>query len=109
MNHHQLGPRDTGVGLEILGDALIVAPVVDESELEHRRVDAMKREDILVNQPHPGRCHFSKDLLCFLESLKRIGAKGFEGHILAVPSPSPDVGGSSRCGGGFPAFLEPLK
>jgi hypothetical protein len=86
-----------------------VAPVVDESELRRRRIDAMKRQYVLVNQPLPGRCHFSKDLLCFLEILKRVGAKGFEGHILAVPSPSPDVGGSSRYDGGFPVFLEPLK
>jgi hypothetical protein len=69
----------------------------------------MKRQYVLVNQPLPSRCHFSKDLLCFLEILKRVDAKGFEGHILAVPSPSPDVGGSSRCDGGFPVFFEPLK
>jgi hypothetical protein len=86
-----------------------MAPVIDESELGRRRVDAMKRQYVVVDQPLPGGCYFPEDLLCSLEILKRVGAKGFEGHILAVPSPSPDVGSSSRCDCGFPAFLEPLK
>jgi hypothetical protein len=69
----------------------------------------MKREDVLVNQPLPRRSQFPKDLLCFPEILRRMGAEDFEGYILVVPSPSPDVGGSSRSDGDFPMLLEPSK
>ena len=97
------------MGLQILRDVPFVAPVVYESELEYRGVNAMKRENVLVDQSLPDRYQLPKDLLCFLEVLRGIDAERFEGHWLVVPSPSPDVGRSSRRNGDFPAFLEPLK
>ena len=109
MNPYQLRPRGIRVGFEVLYDVSILCPVVDERELERRHVDTIERQDVLVSQPLPRRHQFPKDLLCFLESLRRIDAKGFEDHILVVPSPPPDIGGSSRSDGDFPAFLKPPK
>ena len=109
MNPYQIRPRGIGVGREILQDIPVVRPIVNEGESERRRVDAMKRQDILVNQPPPRRYQLPKDLLCFLEIPRRVDAEGFKGNILVVPSPSPDVGGSSRCDGNPSAFYEPSK
>jgi hypothetical protein len=103
---YQLGPRSIGMRVEILHDVSVVAPLVDESELEYRRINATKWEDILVNQCLPDRCELPKDLLCFMEVL-RIDAKGLEGHWLVVQSPLPNLGSSTRCHCNFPAFLEP--
>ena len=48
-NSYQLRPRSIGVRFEVLDDVSVVAPVVDEGELECRHVNAMEREDVLVN------------------------------------------------------------
>ena len=108
-NSYQHRPRGVRVRLEILHDVAVIAPVIDESELEHRHVDTMKWENVLVRQPSPYRHEFPKDLLCFLKILRGVNAECFEGHLLAAPSPSPNIGGPSRSNGDFPGFLEPLK
>ena len=95
--------------LEVLHDVAVIAPVIDESELEHRHVDPMKWENALVRQPSPHRHEFPKDLLCFLKILRGVNTKCFEGDSLVVPSPSPNIGGPSRSNGDFPGFFEPLK
>ena len=51
---------------------------------------------------------FPKDLR-FLEILRGVDMKCFEGRFLVIPSPSPDISGSSRCNGNLPALLESLK
>jgi len=48
-NSYQLCPRSIGVRFEVLHNVSVAAPVVDESKLEYRRVNATEREDILVN------------------------------------------------------------
>ena len=81
--------------LEILHDVPVVAPVVDEGELEYRCINVMKRENVFVSQPLPGGDQCPKDLLCFLEIMRGVDTKGFEGHLLVVPRPSPGVGDPS--------------
>lgn len=95
VNTHQLRPRGIGVGLQILYDVPVVAPVVDESELEYRGIDAMKWENILMSQSLPDRYQLPKGLLRFMEVLGAVGTKGFEGNLPAVPSPLPNVGDPS--------------
>ena len=91
-NSHQLRPRGIGIGLQILRDVPVMAPIVDESELEYRCVNAVKGENVFVSKSLPDRCQFPKDLLCFLEVLRGVDTKSFEGHLLVVPDPSPDIG-----------------
>lgn len=77
-------------------DASTLAPIVDESKLEHRRVgNTMERENILVDQPLPDRCHFPNDLLDFQEMLRADGPKCFNGHVVFVPGPGPNICGSA--------------
>jgi len=76
-NTHRLRPRDIGVVLEILCDVPTVALVVEESKLEYRRINTIKRENVLVNQSLPYRHQFPKDLLCFPEILMAVDTKGF--------------------------------
>ena len=92
--------------LEILHDVSVVAPVVDESKLEYRLVNATERENILVNQPIPDRRKLPKDVLCLLEIPREVNAKGFEGDLLAAQSPSPNIGSPARCNCDLSAFLE---
>lgn len=95
--------------LEILHDVSVVAPVVDESKLKYRHVNATKWKNVLVNQSLPCGYQFPEDLFCFLEILRGVDAKGFEGHLLVVQNPSPNIGGSSRRNSNFSAFLDPLE
>ena len=69
----------------------------------------MERKNVLVYQSLPDGYKLPKDLLCFLEVLRRIDAEGLESHWLVVQSTSPDVGGSTRCHGNFSTFLDPSK
>ena len=48
-NSYQLRSRSVGVRFEVLYDVSVMAPVVDESELEYRHINAMKRKNVLVN------------------------------------------------------------
>ena len=83
--------------LKVLHDVSVVAPVVDESELEYRCVDTTERENILVNQPIPDGREPPKDVFCFLEILREVNAKGFEGDLLAVQRPPPNIGSPAGC------------
>jgi len=109
INIYQLRPRSIGVRFEVLHNVSVIAPVVDESELECRHVNATERENVLMNQSLPHRYKFPEDLLCLLKILWRVDEKGFEGHRLVVQSPPPNIGSSTRCYGNFSAFLESLK
>ena len=62
-----------------------------------------------MNQPLPDRHEFPKDLFCFPEVLKSMDAEGFEGHLLAGQSPSPNIGSSTRCHCNLFIFLETVK
>jgi len=96
VNTYQLGSRGIGVRLEVVRDVPIVTPVVDESKLEHRSVgNAVKGEDILVNQSLPDRRQFPKNPLYLLEILRWANLKSFNGHMLIVPGPPPNTGGSA--------------
>ena len=106
---YQPRSRSIGVRFEVLHDVSVVAPVVDESELECRHVNAMERENVIMNQSLPYRYEFPEDLLCFPKILRRVDKKGFEGHRLVVQNPSPNIGSPTRCYGNFSASLEPLK
>ena len=108
-NSYQHRPRGIPVRLEVLHDIPVVAPVVDESKLEYRRVNAATWEDVLVNKFLPDRYMFPKELFCLLEVLCRINAKGFEGHLLVVQSLSQNTGDFTSCNGDFSAFLESSK
>ena len=48
-NSYQLRSRSVGVRFEVLYDVSVMAPVVDESELEYRHINAMKWKNVLVN------------------------------------------------------------
>ena len=72
------------MGLEILHDVSVVAPVVDESKLKYRCVNTTEWQNILVNQPLPDRQKFPEDGFCFLEILMEVNAKGFEGDLLVA-------------------------
>ena len=98
-----------GIRTEELCDIPILAPFVNESELEHGCINAIEREDVFVCQSFPDRCLFPKDLLCFQEILSGIDAKGLEGHLLVAPNTTPDVCGSARCNSNLSSLIEPFK
>ena len=66
---YQLRPRGVGVRLEVLHDVSVVGPVVNESEVEHRRFNTVKWQNVIVNEPFPDGYKLPKNLLRFLEVL----------------------------------------
>jgi len=97
------------VRLEILHDVSVVAPVINQGELECRHVNSTEWENVLVSHSLPDGHKFPEDRLCFLEIVGTVGTEGFDGHLLAVQNPSPNVSGSTRRDCDFPTFLKPLK
>ena len=95
--------------LEILHDVSIVAPVVDESELKYRCVNTAERQNVLVNQPIPDRRKLPKDVFCFVEILREVNTKSFEGDLVVAQCPSPNIGSPTGCNWDFSVFLESPK
>ena len=86
-----------------------MTPFVNQGKLEHRRINAMKWENVLVQQSFPNGCHPPNDPLCLQEDMRRVDTKSLEGHWRVVPISSPDISGFARRNGNFSMRFEPSK
>ena len=62
-----------------------------------------------MNQPIPDGREPPKDVFCFLEILREVNAKGFEGDLLAAQRPSPNIGSPAGCNCDLSVFFKTLK